>query len=29
LFRQYNPELDAHNVQPGTKVQFPVMTSRE
>ncbi len=29
LFRQYNPELDSHNVQPGTKVQFPVMTSRE
>ncbi len=29
LFRQYNPGLDAHNVQPGTKVQFPVMTSRE
>ncbi len=29
LFRQYNPGLDTHNVQPGTKVQFPVMTSRE
>ena len=29
LFRQYNPGLDARNVQPGTKVQFPVMTSRE
>ena len=29
LFRQYNPELDTHNVQPGTKVQFPVLTSRE
>ena len=29
LFRQYNPGLDAHNVQSGTIVQFPVMTSRE
>jgi membrane-bound lytic murein transglycosylase D len=29
LFRQYNPGLDAHNVQSGTVVQFPVLTSRE
>ena len=29
LFRQYNPGLDAHNVQSGTIVQFPVMTSRQ
>jgi membrane-bound lytic murein transglycosylase D len=27
LFRQYNPGLDLHNVQPGTKVQFPVLSS--
>ncbi len=26
LFRQYNPELDLHNVQPGVRVQFPVLT---
>ena len=26
LFRQYNPELDMHNVQPGTKVQIPILT---
>jgi len=25
LFRQYNPELDLHNVRPGTRVQIPVM----
>ena len=25
LFRQYNPELDLHSVQPGTTVQFPVL----
>ena len=25
LFRQYNPELDLHNVRPGTTVRFPVM----
>lgn len=25
LFRQYNPELDLHNVQPGTKLSFPVL----
>jgi membrane-bound lytic murein transglycosylase D len=29
LFRQYNPGLNARNVQPGTIVQFPVMTSPE
>jgi len=29
LFRQYNPGLDAHNVQSGTIVQFPVLTSRQ
>ncbi len=27
LFRQYNPELDMHNVQPGTKVQIPILTA--
>jgi len=27
LFRQYNPEFDLHNVQPGTTVHFPVLTS--
>ena len=26
LFRQYNPELDLQNVQPGVRVQFPVLT---
>ena len=25
LFRQYNPEVDLHNVQPGTTVQIPVL----
>jgi membrane-bound lytic murein transglycosylase D len=25
LFRQYNPELDLHNVRPGTKLKFPVL----
>jgi membrane-bound lytic murein transglycosylase D len=25
LFRQYNPELDLHNVRPGTKLSFPVL----
>ncbi len=25
LFRQYNPELDLHSVQPGTSVRFPVL----
>lgn len=27
LFRQYNPELDMHNVRPGTVVKLPVLTS--
>jgi membrane-bound lytic murein transglycosylase D len=27
LFRQYNPGLDLHNVQPGTKVQFPLLSN--
>lgn len=26
LFRQYNPELELHNVRPGTRVQFPVLS---
>ena len=25
LFRQYNPAIDMHNVQPGTTVQIPVL----
>ena len=25
LFRQYNPELDLHNVRPGTRISFPVL----
>ena len=25
LFRQYNPTLDMHRVQPGTTVQIPVL----
>jgi len=29
LFRQYNPGLDLHRVQPGTRVQFPVLTTVE
>jgi membrane-bound lytic murein transglycosylase D len=29
LFRQYNPELDMHNVQPGTKVQIPILTDAD
>jgi membrane-bound lytic murein transglycosylase D len=29
LFRQYNPGLDLHQVRPGTKVQFPVLTEVE
>jgi membrane-bound lytic murein transglycosylase D len=29
LFRQYNPGLDLHNIQPGMRVQFPVMTAAE
>jgi len=27
LFRQYNPELDLHNVQPGMTVRFPELTT--
>ena len=27
LFRQYNPELDVHNVRPGTKLSFPVLST--
>ncbi|MCH8866085.1 MAG: transglycosylase SLT domain-containing protein [Proteobacteria bacterium] len=27
LFRQYNPELDLHNVRPGIVVHFPVLAS--
>jgi membrane-bound lytic murein transglycosylase D len=27
LFRQYNPELDLHNVQPGKTVRFPELTT--
>ncbi len=26
LFRQYNPALDLHTLQPGTKINFPVLT---
>jgi membrane-bound lytic murein transglycosylase D len=29
LFRQYNPELDPHNVHPGTRLSFPVVESNE
>lgn len=29
LFRQYNPEMDLHNVQPGTRLRFPVVVSNE
>lgn len=29
LFRQYNPSLDLHNIQPGMRVQFPVMSAVE
>ncbi|MEM8816730.1 MAG: LysM peptidoglycan-binding domain-containing protein [Pseudomonadota bacterium] len=25
LLRQYNPELDLHNVRPGTSIRFPVL----
>ncbi len=25
LFRQYNPSLDLHRVQPGARIQFPVL----
>jgi membrane-bound lytic murein transglycosylase D len=27
LFRQYNPSLDLHKVQPGTRVRFPILVS--
>ncbi len=27
LFRQYNPELDLHNVQHGTRLNFPILVS--
>ena len=27
LFRQYNPELDLHNVQRGTRLSFPVLAA--
>ena len=27
LFRQYNPELDLHNVRPGATVHFPVLVT--
>jgi membrane-bound lytic murein transglycosylase D len=27
LFRQYNPGLDLHKIQPGMRVQFPEMTT--
>jgi len=26
LFRQYNPALELHTVQPGTKINFPMLT---
>jgi len=29
LFRQYNPSLDLHNIRPGMRVQFPIMTAVE
>jgi len=29
LFRQYNPEVDLHKVQPGTKIQIPLLTDVE
>lgn len=29
LFRQYNPELDLHNVRPGTTLNFPVLEQKE
>ena len=27
LFRQYNPELDLHNIRPGIVVRFPILAS--
>ena len=29
LFRQYNPTLELHKVQPGTTVRFPVLTDAD
>ncbi len=29
LFRQYNPEVDLHNIRPGSKVQLPLLTAAE
>ncbi len=29
LFRQYNPELDLHNVRLGTRLNFPVLENKE
>jgi len=29
LFRQYNPELDLHNVRRGTRLNFPVLVHNE
>lgn len=29
LFRQYNPELDLHNVRLGTRLNFPVLEKKE
>jgi membrane-bound lytic murein transglycosylase D len=29
LFRQYNPEVDLHKVQPGTAVHFPVLSGTD
>jgi membrane-bound lytic murein transglycosylase D len=29
LFRQYNPELDLHSVQLGTRLNFPVLEKKE
>ncbi len=29
LFRQYNPELDLHNVRPGTRLSFPILVDNK
>ena len=29
LFRQYNPELDLHNVRVGTRLNFPILVKNE
>ena len=29
LFRQYNPELDLHNVRRGTRLNFPVLVENQ